>query len=212
MNKVIVIGGGAAGLMAALSAAEAGASVLLLEAQRKAGQENLHYRQGPLQCDQRLRARRLYEQGGASNPRFLFSALNAFGPEDMMALLERLGCPVKVERGDRVFPVSEKASDVTRALEKELRRLGVSIRLNTNGFPHFGGKRLQSAVCELEDGTRLEADRVDRGHRRSELSLHRLHGRRLPLDGGAGPHGLSAAAFPDRADLRRGVGFRAYRA
>lgn len=76
-----------------------------------------------------------------------------------MALLERLGCPVKVERGDRVFPVSEKASDVTRALEKELRRLGVSIRLNTK-VSHILVEN--TAVCgvELEDGTRLEADRV----------------------------------------------------
>ena len=75
-----------------------------------------------------------------------------------MALLERLGCPVKVERGDRVFPVSEKASDVTRALEKELRRLGVSIRLNTKVSRILVENE---AVCgaELEDGTRLDANR-----------------------------------------------------
>ena len=93
------------------------------------------------------------------NPRFLFSALNAFGPEDMMALLEKLSCPVKVERGDRVFPVSEKASDVTRALEKELRRLGVSIRLNAKASRILAENGAVRGV-ELEDGTRLDANRV----------------------------------------------------
>ena len=158
MNKVIVIGGGAAGLMAALSAAEAGASVLLLEGNEKLGKKI--YITGKGRCNVTNACEpAAFMNKVVKNPRFLFSALNAFGPEDMMALLERLGCPVKVERGDRVFPVSEKASDVTRALEKELRRLGVSIRLNTK-VSHILVEN--GAVCgaELEDGTRLEADRV----------------------------------------------------
>lgn len=158
MNKVIVIGGGAAGLMAALSAAEAEASVLLLEGNEKLGKKI--YITGKGRCNVTNACEpAAFLNKVVKNPRFLFSALNAFGPEDMMALLERLGCPVKVERGDRVFPVSEKASDVTRALEKELRRLGVSIRLNTK-VSHILVEN--TAVCgvELEDGTRLEADRV----------------------------------------------------
>lgn len=158
MNKVIVIGGGAAGLMAALSAAEAEASVLLLEGNEKLGKKI--YITGKGRCNVTNACEpAAFMNKVVKNPRFLFSALNAFGPEDMMALLERLGCPVKVERGDRVFPVSEKASDVTRALEKELRRLGVSIRLNTK-VSHILVEN--GAVCgaELEDGTRLEADRV----------------------------------------------------
>ena len=158
MNKVIVIGGGAAGLTAALSAAEAGSSVTLLEGNEKLGKKIYITGKGRCNvtnaCDPAAFLNKVVK-----NPRFLFSALNAFGPEDMMALLERLGCPVKVERGDRVFPVSEKASDVTRALEKELRRLGVSIRLNTKVSHIFVENE---AVCgaELEDGTRLDANRV----------------------------------------------------
>ena len=70
-----------------------------------------------------------------------------------MALLERLGCPVKVERGDRVFPVSEKASDVTRALEKELRRLGVSIRLNTKVSHILVENGAVCVVCEKKPET-----------------------------------------------------------
>lgn len=158
MNKVIVIGGGAAGLTAALSAAEAGASVTLLEGNEKLGKKIYITGKGRCNvtnaCDPAAFLNKVVK-----NPRFLFSALNAFGPEEMMALLERLGCPVKVERGDRVFPVSEKASDVTRALEKELRRLGVSIRLNTKVSRILVENE---AVCgaELEDGTRLDANRV----------------------------------------------------
>ena len=158
MNKVIVIGGGAAGLTAALSAAEAGASVTLLEGNEKLGKKI--YITGKGRCNVTNACEpAAFLNKVVKNPRFLFSALNDFAPEDMMALLERLGCPVKVERGDRVFPVSEKASDVTRALEKELRRLGVSIRLNTK-VSHISVEN--EAVCgaELEDGTRLDANRV----------------------------------------------------
>lgn len=158
MNKVIVIGGGAAGLTASLSTAEAGASVTLLEGNEKLGKKI--YITGKGRCNVTNACEpAAFLNKVVKNPRFLFSALNDFAPEDMMALLERLGCPVKVERGDRVFPVSEKASDVTRALEKELRRLGVSIRLNTK-VSHILVEN--TAVCgvELEDGTRLEADRV----------------------------------------------------
>ena len=158
MNKVIVIGGGAAGLTAALSAAEAGASVMLLEGNEKLGKKI--YITGKGRCNVTNACEpAAFLNKVVKNPRFLFSALNDFAPEDMMALLERLGCPVKVERGDRVFPVSEKASDVTRALEKELRRLGVSIRLNTK-VSHISVEN--EAVCgaELEDGTRLDANRV----------------------------------------------------
>lgn len=158
MNKVIVIGGGAAGLMAALSAAEAEASVLLLEGNEKLGKKI--YITGKGRCNVTNACEpAAFMNKVVKNPRFLFSALNAFGPEDMMALLERLGCPVKVERGDRVFPVSEKASDVTRALEKELRRLGVSIRLNTK-VSHILVENGAVRGAELEDGTRLDANRV----------------------------------------------------
>ena len=158
MNKVIVIGGGAAGLMAALSAAEAGASVTLLEGNEKLGKKI--YITGKGRCNVTNACEpAAFMNRVVKNPRFLFSALNAFAPEDMVALLERLGCPVKVERGDRVFPVSEKASDVTRALEKELRRLGVSIRLNTK-VSHILVENGAACGVELEDGTRLEADRV----------------------------------------------------
>lgn len=64
-------------------------------------------------------------------PRFLYSALAALSPAQLMDMLTAWGCPVMVERGGRVFPKSEKASDVTRAFEREMQRLGVEVRLNT---------------------------------------------------------------------------------
>ena len=124
MNKVIVIGGGAAGLMAALSAAEAEASVLLLEGNEKLGKKI--YITGKGRCNVTNACEpAAFMNKVVKNPRFLFSALNAFGPEDMMALLERLGCPVKVERGDRVFPVSDSAFDITDALKRQVKTLGI---------------------------------------------------------------------------------------
>ncbi|MBR2924948.1 MAG: NAD(P)/FAD-dependent oxidoreductase [Clostridia bacterium] len=130
MKHIIVIGGGAAGLLAAMEAAKAGAEVTLLEKNEKLGKKI--YITGKGRCNVTNDCTpESFRASVVKNPRFLFSALNAFAPADMMALLEKLGCPLKTERGNRVFPVSEKASDVTRALEKELHRLGVRIRLNS---------------------------------------------------------------------------------
>ncbi len=126
-ERVVVIGGGAAGMMAALHAARAGAPVTLVERGEKLGRKI--YITGKGRCnvtndctqDEFLRE-------VARNPRFLYSALSGFSPQDMMALLEENGCPVTVQRGRRVFPSSEKASDVTRALEGALRRNGAVLR------------------------------------------------------------------------------------
>lgn len=144
-------------MLAALGAAR-GAKVTLLERNEKLGKKIYITGKGRCNvtnaCDpERFRAQVV------KNPRFLFSALNAFGSEDMMALLESLGCPVMVERGDRVFPRSEKASDVTRALEKELHRLKVAIRYNARVKAltlHDG--RITGVA--LESGEGLRADGV----------------------------------------------------
>lgn len=121
---VAVIGGGAAGMMASLFAARNGARVTLLERNDKLGRKV--YITGKGRCnvtndcalDEFLRET-------PRNPRFLYSALTFFSPRDMMALLASAGCPVMVERGRRVFPVSEKASDVTRALQRLMTEAGV---------------------------------------------------------------------------------------
>ena len=126
MHHVIIIGGGAAGMMAAIFAARTGGNVTLLERNEKLGKKV--YITGKGRCnvtndctlDEFMRE-------VPRNPRFLYSALSYFGPQSMMELLEDGGCPVVVQRGRRVFPATEKASDVTRTLEKLMREAGVKI-------------------------------------------------------------------------------------
>lgn len=120
-NKVVVAGGGAAGMMAAITAARAGADVLLLEPNEKVGRKL--YITGKGRCN--VTNDCSLETLLASVPRngkFLYSAFARFGPADSMAFFESLGVPLKTERGGRVFPCSDKAADIVDALFFELRR------------------------------------------------------------------------------------------
>ena len=158
MSKILVIGGGAAGMMAAVFAARAGANVTLLEKNEKLGKKV--YITGKGRCNLTNDCDRdEFLTQVSRNPRFLYSALSFFSPRDMMALLEANGCPVEVQRGKRVFPVSEKASDVTKALSGLLRSGNVRIRLNASvrGLKTDSG-RITGA--ELTDGSFLQADAV----------------------------------------------------
>ena len=129
MIDVLVIGGGAAGMMGALFAAREGAKVTLLEKNEKLGKKI--YITGKGRCNLTNTAdEEQFLKNVVRNPRFLYAALSALSNRDVMALFEKLGVPLKEERGGRVFPVSDHASDVTRALERELSRLGVTVRLN----------------------------------------------------------------------------------
>ena len=125
---VAVIGGGAAGFAAAYSAASYGAEVTLFEKNEKLGKKI--YISGKGRCN--LTNDSDIENHIAhviSNPRFLFSAYHAFSPADLMALMESVGTPLKTERGGRVFPVSDKASDIIAAWKTLLGEAGVKIRL-----------------------------------------------------------------------------------
>ena len=130
MRKLIVIGGGAAGMMAAVQAAELGADVALLEKNEKLGKKLYITGKGRCnvtnQCDLQT-----FQRHVVRNPRFLFSALQLLSPTDLMEWFERHGCALIVERGNRVFPASQKASDITKALERALEQLGVHIFRNT---------------------------------------------------------------------------------
>ena len=129
MAEILVIGGGAAGMMAAVFAARAGGNVTLLEQNEKLGKKVYITGKGRCNLTNDCGLEEFLAQV-PRNPRFLYSALSFFSPRDMMALLEENGCPVTVQRGKRVFPASEKASDVTKALSALLRKLDVRVCLN----------------------------------------------------------------------------------
>lgn len=158
MNDVIVIGGGASGLMAAVAAAQSGADVTLLERNEKLGKKI--YITGKGRCNATNACEiDAFLKNVVKNPRFLYSALHALTPADLMEWFENHGCPVVVERGDRVFPESQKASDITRAFERELRRLGVDVRLHA----HVRSVDVKEGAVEgvtLENGAKLKANAV----------------------------------------------------
>lgn len=128
MSRVIVIGGGAAGMMAAYAAALSGHSVVLLEQNEKLGKKLFITGKGRCNVTNACEREKLFENV-VSNPKFLYSAFSGFDNGDLMELLRRAGCPLKVERGERVFPVSDHASDVTAALTRLLKEGGVEVRL-----------------------------------------------------------------------------------
>lgn len=125
-RNIIVVGGGAAGCMAALAGAAEGASVTILERNEKIGRKL--YITGKGRCNLTNAADVARCMANIPhNARFLTSALTRFAPADAMAFFEDLGVPLKVERGERVFPVSDRAADVIDALREALKRAGVPV-------------------------------------------------------------------------------------
>ena len=130
MRKAAVIGGGAAGMMTAVLAAGEKTEIHLYEKNEKLGKKLFITGKGRCNvtnaCDFGE-----FQKAIVTNQRFMFSSLRGFFNDDLMRMIEEAGCPLKTERGERVFPVSDKASDITGALERLLRELKVRIRLNT---------------------------------------------------------------------------------
>ena len=127
---VVVIGGGAAGMMAAGAAGSLNKSVLLLEKNEKLGKKL--YITGKGRCNfTNMASAEDFLQKVPRNHKFLYGALNGFSNEDTVSLLNSLGLKTKVERGDRVYPSSDKSSDVIKYFEKYMRINNVEIRLNT---------------------------------------------------------------------------------
>ncbi len=129
MNRVIVIGAGAAGLMAALGAAENGADVCLLEKMAAPGRKILITGKGRCNFTNRCELAD-FPKFFPTNGAFLYSALRAFDNQDLIDFFMNRGVPSKVERGGRLFPVSDKAADIVEALTQAVRRAGVRILTN----------------------------------------------------------------------------------
>lgn len=124
-KKVIVIGAGAAGTMAAGAAAESGAEVLLLERNEKIARKVLITGKGRCNVTNNVSDVQSFIQNIPGNGRFLYSAFSTFDNRDVMSFFEDYGVPLKVERGDRVFPVSDRAMDIVDALNRYITDMGV---------------------------------------------------------------------------------------
>ncbi|MCR5835481.1 MAG: NAD(P)/FAD-dependent oxidoreductase [Lachnospiraceae bacterium] len=130
MSKVFVIGGGASGMMAAIAAADNYNEVHLIEKNEKLGKKIFITGKG--RCNvTNASDMNTHLNNVVSNPKFLYSAFNAFTSEDLMELIETTGIKLKIERGQRVFPVSDHSSDIIKAFTILLKERGVNIHLNT---------------------------------------------------------------------------------
>ena len=123
---VIIIGGGASGSMAGITSARLGKKVAILEKNGFIGKKLNITGKGRCNVTNNCDIQQLM-QNIPRNPKFLYSAFSMLSPKDVMDFFESINVPLKTERGNRVFPISDKATDVSRALEKELKRLGVKI-------------------------------------------------------------------------------------
>ena len=155
-TDVVVVGGGAAGMMAAGTAATLGARVTLVEHSGRLGKKLAITGKGRCNVTNDCPADEVL-RNVPRNGRFLFSAVRAFPPARTMAFFEELGCPLKTERGGRVFPCSDRAADVVAALERWLRRTGVRVVM----ADACGLRTSDGALAGVEtDGGLLPAGRV----------------------------------------------------
>ncbi len=130
MSKIAVIGGGAAGMMAAIRATERGHNVTLYEKNEKLGKKVYITGKGRCNVTNACDAEEFFEHV-TGNAKFFYSAFYGFDNHRVMELIEKAGCPLKTERGNRVFPVSDHSSDVIKVLRQILEKAGCDIRYNT---------------------------------------------------------------------------------
>ena len=129
-NDVVIVGAGAAGMFASVILAQQGKRVLLLEKNDRNGKKLAITGKGRCNVTNACAADEVMKNI-PENGRFLFSALNRFPPESVMAFFEENGCPLKIERGNRVFPMSDRSADVIAALERAMKKYHVERRKAT---------------------------------------------------------------------------------
>lgn len=160
--KVAVIGGGPAGMMAAISASKKGNEVYLIEKNGRLGKKLLITGKGRCNITSSLDIKD-FIQNIPGNGKFLYSAFDNYTNNDIINFLKEHGVGVKEERGNRIFPVSDKSMDVLNAFENELKKKNVKIKLNTRvvGIDTENG-RVESLTYENENGQlkKLTADKI----------------------------------------------------
>ena len=171
MSKILIVGGGAAGMMAGVYLARAGHEVHILEKNEKLGKKVYITGKGRCNVTNNCDTEELF-RAVMSNPKFLYSAFYSFTPQDVMEFFEEAGVPLKTERGNRVFPVSDHSSDIIRGLERELKKAGAYIHLRTEvknvkvspyEEPDVDEKKAHHSRVtgvELADGSFMEGDHV----------------------------------------------------
>ena len=155
MSKVLVIGGGAAGMFAAIFAAYNGNEVHIFEKNEKLGKKLFITGKGRCNITNASDMDTLFASV-VTNPKFLYSSFYGYDNQNVIEFFERIGVRTKVERGNRVFPVSDHSSDVIGALTKELHQLGVSIHLHTEVKRVVGEGRFE--YLETKDGKKITGD------------------------------------------------------
>lgn len=158
MSKIVVIGGGAAGLLCGAKSAEKGNDVTIIEKMNRPARKLMITGKG--RCNVTNASFELDDliSNVPTNPRFLYSAFSNFMPYDTMALFEELGVPLKIERGNRVFPVSDKALDIVDALVNFANDSGAKIIHGSAKAFELEENKIKSVV--LEDKTKIECDKV----------------------------------------------------
>lgn len=156
MSKVLIVGGGAAGMFASLAAAQSGHEVLVFEKNEKLGKKLFITGKGRCNLTNACDMEQLF-RAVVSNSKFLYSSFYGFTNQDTIAYFESLGLRTKMERGERVFPISDHSSDVIRVLSERMRLLGVQVFLNTTVKEIVEKEGLFHSVV-LEDGKKVQAD------------------------------------------------------
>lgn len=161
MKNVVITGGGPAGIMAAITAARRGFKVTLVEKNEKLGKKLFITGKGRCNITNAGDSEDLFNSI-VTNRKFMFSSFNGFSNYDTLGFFDELGLHIKIERGNRVFPESDHSSDVIGALNRELKRLSVDVRLNTEVKDIIvnGGKATGVVVkCSGKEST-IQADNV----------------------------------------------------
>ncbi len=188
-KKIAVIGGGPAGMFAAVTAAELGAEVTLFERNDSCGKKLRITGKGRCNVTNDCTVEE-FLQNVPTNPRFLYSALRRFSTEDTKAFFEGEGVPLKVERGRRVFPVSDKADDIVRALVGKCRSVGVKIK----------NARVKKLIIENGEARGVI---TDDGEFRTDAVIIATGGRSYPRTGSDGDgYAFARAAGHKVTDIR----------
>ncbi len=156
--KIVVVGGGAAGMMAAAAASDICHDVTIIEKNEKLGKKLFITGKGRCNLTNACDSDGFFSSC-MKNGKFMYSSFYGFTNDNVMDFFEGLGVALKTERGDRVFPVSDKSSDIIRALEKRLKSSGVKIRLNT-GLSSVTAKKGSVAYLTTSGKEKIEADRI----------------------------------------------------